>query len=358
MRHTKWSSAFTLIELLVVIAIIALLVGILLPALGEARRTARLAQDSSNQKQLGTAGTNYATDFEDTIFSYNWRAGVRNPGQTGPIVPGDNDVAAAAQQAAEVVSRRSGRNIPTPANWIPHVLYSHLVLLDYMGARMPEPIVASPADRTRLGWQADPIGAGNQLRTFIPERADVLPYSSSYQFPSAFYAADRQTATNFVRQADSHGTFLTSGRFGDQKFSQVRFPSQKVWIHDVQQRFFGRTNAPMWWRGARVNVMMVDTSVRILVSGDLTAAASPASATIRRNPGAYWNVTPSSDSFVAATVNYTGWDTRLGDVPAPGSVSGDVVSNGIYRWTAGGKQGIDSGSISPFSARVPVPGAQ
>lgn len=61
-QPARGRNGFTLIELLVVISIIALLVGILLPALGAARRTAQNSQCLSNIRQMDTAAMSFAAD--------------------------------------------------------------------------------------------------------------------------------------------------------------------------------------------------------------------------------------------------------------------------------------------------------
>ncbi len=62
--------AFTVIELLVVVSIIALLVGILLPAIGKARDQARMTISQANLRNLGTAHASYAAEWGDRQLTY------------------------------------------------------------------------------------------------------------------------------------------------------------------------------------------------------------------------------------------------------------------------------------------------
>src|SRR5262245_55055687 len=64
--------AFTLIELLVVIAIIALLLSVLLPALGLAREQGKVAKCTSNLRQLGLYHTMYLDQEDGPTWHLNF----------------------------------------------------------------------------------------------------------------------------------------------------------------------------------------------------------------------------------------------------------------------------------------------
>ena len=68
MKH-KNRSGFTIVELLVVISIIALLIAILLPAIGKARDAARVTQSSANLRNLAVANDTYSSDWADRQFT-------------------------------------------------------------------------------------------------------------------------------------------------------------------------------------------------------------------------------------------------------------------------------------------------
>lgn len=76
-RRRVLPRGFTLVELLVVVAVIALLIGLLLPALGKARESGRELKCASNIRNVGTAATMYTASTEVYPLAYVYASSER-----------------------------------------------------------------------------------------------------------------------------------------------------------------------------------------------------------------------------------------------------------------------------------------
>ena len=338
MRRKKSNKGFTLIELLVVIAIIALLIGILLPALGEARRAAKLAISLSNLRQFSVAAGTYGADFDDRIYAFT-----SAPNSTYPDIralASSTPLGQAVGQAIDIIRRRTGRDsFPIPGGWIPHVLYTHLVLNDYLAQRLPEKMVVSPEDEHRINWQNDPInlhdrGAWQPYQNpeggsgAVPPSQKRWPYSSSYQVVVASYDRNQSrwtTGLTRLSQTSHNSYFVPAVPLGDLRMSSVSFPGQKVHVMDSEGRHSGRFNRYYAHEDAKVVVHMFDSSAAFRATRDANLG---------------WKANNPRQPLIRGGRAIIGYNPRSWEAPILDPQTDRRVF-GYYRWTRGGLKGVD-----------------
>ncbi|MBB6431261.1 DUF1559 family PulG-like putative transporter [Algisphaera agarilytica] len=118
LHQPQTRSAFTLIELLVVISIIALLIGILLPALGAARSSARDMACLSNLRQIGVGLYAYAQDHDELLPVSFYGGGAAGDQESDWVV----QVSAYISGDAANTYVGGGKNLPSPVMQCPSAI--------------------------------------------------------------------------------------------------------------------------------------------------------------------------------------------------------------------------------------------
>jgi len=230
------------------------------------------------------------------------------------------------------------------------VLYTHLVLQDYLASRLPEKLVVCPEDKNRLNWQDDPQEKFDN-GFWLPFQEQPVgsnkrwPYSSSYNFVPASYDKGQSQNGPFDPSGNSgiprisQGTSNTYGvpaaaKLGGLSLSAVFQPAQKVHAFDSGARHFGTVQRYYALPESRQPLLFFDGSVNNRITADANRGWDPEN--------------PSDECGEFIIYSPRPWEppAKGGDPSAPGGGQVDITT-GWYQWTRLGLAGIDYGGGEP-----------
>lgn len=319
----RWRGGFTLIELLVVIAIIALLIGILLPALGGAISSARTLKCQANMRSMGTAAMNYGGDFRDTIPAFSWKSNQYSTRFTDLQGAGDDRVAV-MYQAVDILRERTGiENIPRGSSsspWFANLWFTHLNYIDYLSANPEEPVAACPQDAEQVERAETPV------EDFQP--ANIRrKFESSYETSVVVNSVDEPMGNRvpMSQHQQSWGTFNRDPNYvTPRRFTQVSYTSSKAYMFDTFDRHYSDEDIFYFQPDARQPILFFDGSVTVYDTKEANQGFQP--------------LNPQSPDPTLIVVS------GIAGSPFPG----------FYRWTRGGLGGLDFGG-SEISTGQPRP---
>ncbi len=264
-----YRSGFTIIELLVVVSIIALLVGILLPAIGKAREQAQLTRSQANMKQLATAAATYGAEWNDrqltlitdnfsqygtsgpaAITNYKTKVGAAHP----PVLLGWGNTPTGPGTWGYWMPGTPG--IPdNNGNWIVAAPCNYITgqpsfgafrmtncqqFSTYINGRYYDPVFYAPKDTAVMAVVEDFFNYPDEFVGVAPPLpAQGVTYYSSYIFsPAAMYSPD-VLSLNETNNKYFTNPFELRGGFRSPAYSQAQYPDLKTHIiehHWLQNR--------------------------------------------------------------------------------------------------------------------------
>jgi prepilin-type N-terminal cleavage/methylation domain-containing protein len=202
--------AFTLVELLVVIGIIALLIGILMPALKKAREASQKTVCLSNLRQLATAMQLYASENKDYI-----PIGYMDQMQFSYVVNWNNSNGTRVSQMGFLVSAgviSDGKAFYCPSEQDPQLSYDTPGNVWPFGKNPPDPHLTTPGlGHTRFGFMARPVANWPTSGPFFP-----TPMAKKSQLGNKALLADFVTDKKIVVNRHKAGVNVLYGSWSGQ----------------------------------------------------------------------------------------------------------------------------------------------